>query len=104
MIVIRLSGGLGNQMFEYAVAKHLALRNRTVLKMDLVFLKRRSSSMRHTPRAYALGMFALEQRFFSPVERVLYKLKVLRMPTRLGQRLSCPRRRPARKGRCPLRR
>ena len=38
--------------------------------------------MRHTPRAYALGMFALEQRFFSPVERVLYKLKVLRLQRR----------------------
>lgn len=77
MIVIRLSGGLGNQMFEYAATKHLALRNNTVLKMDLTSLNRRNSSMRHTPREYALDMFSLDQRFFSPVERMLFKLKVL---------------------------
>ena len=34
MVVTRLMGGLGNQMFQYAAARALALRNGTELKID----------------------------------------------------------------------
>ena len=34
MIILRLRGGLGNQMFEYGAAKALALNNDTDLKFD----------------------------------------------------------------------
>jgi len=34
MIIINLMGGLGNQMFQYASAKHLAIVHDTVLKTD----------------------------------------------------------------------
>ena len=34
MIIIKLIGGLGNQMFQYATAKAIALHNNTVLKLD----------------------------------------------------------------------
>jgi hypothetical protein len=37
MVVTRLTGGLGNQMFQYAVARALALRNGTELKIDTHF-------------------------------------------------------------------
>jgi len=79
VIVLRLSGGLGNQMFEYAMARHLALRNHTRLKLDLTFLRRRNTSMRHTPREYTLDMFVLEPNFFSPLERALFKLGLTRL-------------------------
>lgn len=35
MIIIKLKGGLGNQMFQYAVAKHLSIKNNTELLLDL---------------------------------------------------------------------
>jgi hypothetical protein len=35
MIIVRLIGGLGNQMFQYATGRHLAERNSTLLKLDL---------------------------------------------------------------------
>jgi hypothetical protein len=38
MIIARLFGGLGNQMFQYASAKALALRSNAVLKLDISFL------------------------------------------------------------------
>ena len=35
MILVRIFGGLGNQLFQYAAAKALALRNNVELKMDI---------------------------------------------------------------------
>src|SRR5690349_8561175 len=35
MIIIKLKGGLGNQMFQYAAAKALALHNNTQTKLDI---------------------------------------------------------------------
>ena len=40
MVVTRLTGGLGNQMFQYAAARALALRNGTELKIDTHFYAR----------------------------------------------------------------
>ncbi|PSG86522.1 alpha-1,2-fucosyltransferase [Aurantibacter aestuarii] len=34
MIIIKLKGGLGNQLFQYATAKALALRHNTMLRID----------------------------------------------------------------------
>jgi hypothetical protein len=39
MIIVKLMGGLGNQMFQYAVARRLAWRHETRLKLDLSFLE-----------------------------------------------------------------
>lgn len=35
MIITRLVGGLGNQMFQYAIGRSLAIKNQTDLKLDL---------------------------------------------------------------------
>jgi len=54
MIVVKLMGGLGNQMFQYAAAKRLALYRGTELKLDLSFFEgiqagvtRRGYDLRH---------------------------------------------------------
>jgi hypothetical protein len=52
MIVVRLAGGLGNQMFQYAAGRRLAHRHKTDLKLDLSFLKGPQQGC--TPRRYAL--------------------------------------------------
>jgi len=36
MIIVRLNGGLGNQLFQYACARALALRNNARVKLDLI--------------------------------------------------------------------
>ncbi len=39
MVITRLKGGLGNQMFQYAAGKALAAQHQTKLQIDLSFLK-----------------------------------------------------------------
>ena len=39
MVIVRLKGGVGNQMFLYAIGRHLSIRNKTPLKLDLTYLK-----------------------------------------------------------------
>jgi len=61
MIITALFGGLGNQMFQYASGKALALRNRTSLKVDCqyfdpLFLTKAKATIRE----YELPVFALE--------------------------------------------
>lgn len=38
MIIVKLMGGLGNQMFQYALGKTLSLQHQTLLKLDLSWL------------------------------------------------------------------
>jgi len=40
MIVTKITGGLGNQMFQYAIAKSIALNNNNIFKSDISFYKR----------------------------------------------------------------
>lgn len=51
MIIVQLTGGLGNQMFQYAAAKALAHKHNTVLKYD--FFIRRGDILRY----FSLGYF-----------------------------------------------
>lgn len=61
MIVTRLMGGLGNQMFQYAAARALALRHGVELRVDLSYLEHQHPAT--TQRAYALGCFRLDAAF-----------------------------------------
>jgi hypothetical protein len=40
MVIVRMNGGLGNQMFQYALGCHLADKNQTELKLDLSAFER----------------------------------------------------------------
>lgn len=55
MIVVRLMGGLGNQLFQYAASRHLAQLNDTELFVDTTFLE--STVENTTPREYCLSNF-----------------------------------------------
>ncbi len=58
MIIVKLKGGLGNQMFQYACAKHLAERNNDILKIDLGWYHD-GIPVGDTVRTYALDKFAI---------------------------------------------
>ncbi len=57
MIIVRLSGGLGNQMFQYAAALRLAHVHDAVLKIDTSRLDK--TEPLETPREYELGCFRI---------------------------------------------
>lgn len=96
MIIVRITGGLGNQMFQYAVGRQLAETHKTLLKLDL-------SSFESDYRKYALHCFHIHafpatseeiedvQGIYGSVEKV-----VLKITRKLGFRNSALR--LARKG------
>lgn len=58
-IVIRLSGGLGNQLFQYAAARQVAMRSDCALELDLSTLYRRIPGV--TPRNFELNQIIREE-------------------------------------------
>lgn len=66
MIVTRLLGGLGNQMFQYAAGLALAERRRTVLKLDVSWYRHRPEYEAHN--RYALSCFNITEQFATDEE------------------------------------
>lgn len=63
MIAIKLMGGLGNQMFQYAAALEISNSLKVPLLMDTSWFD--SLGKDDTPRFYELGNFRLPQKFIS---------------------------------------
>lgn len=59
MVVIKITGGLGNQMFQYAAAKALSLDKKLNLKID------KSSFQEYKLHAYGLHHFNVKPKFYS---------------------------------------
>ncbi len=62
MIIVQLIGGLGNQMFQYAMARRLAILKKTDLKFDI------SCFDHYEDRKYDLGCFNIVEDFASNQE------------------------------------
>jgi len=61
MVIVKLMGGLGNQMFQYAAGRALSLHHKCILKIDLEFLlDRRPKEPGFVYRDYDLGIFNIE--------------------------------------------
>jgi hypothetical protein len=59
MIVVKLMGGMGNQLFQYAAGRALSLRHNTKLYIDTSFLEANSNKA-YTQRDYELGAFNIQ--------------------------------------------
>lgn len=59
MITIKLQGGLGNQLFQYATALALAHQHDTSVAFDLSFFQNLKHNTAVTPRVFELGAFGL---------------------------------------------
>lgn len=55
MICVNINGGLGNQMFQYACGKALAIKNNTSLVLDLSLMNKVKGSSRATKRSFELS-------------------------------------------------
>jgi Glycosyl transferase family 11 len=85
MIVMKIHGGLGNQMFQYALGRHLALRLKTVLKLDVSFYQKESK--RHTTRNFQLDVFKTDVTFATEKDlKQILGMSFLREPNRLLNR------------------
>lgn len=83
MIITRISGGLGNQMFQYAIARSMAQRNVNIFKLDISFYPKQ------TLRKYELDLFNIDENIATEKECIklrgnegfLFKvLKKLKLP------------------------
>jgi len=63
MIITKLRGGLGNQLFQYAIGRQLAENQHTELKLDLSFFADQAGV---TPRAYKLRVFKITAAIATP--------------------------------------
>lgn len=73
MIIIKLMGGLGNQMFQYALGRHLTIKNNFVLKLDKSFFEEPPINNVTTQRYYSLNNLNIKEIFATAHE--IEKLK-----------------------------
>jgi hypothetical protein len=78
MVIVKLMGGLGNQMFEYAMGRALSLHHGTTLKMDTAFLLDRTSPREpgFVYRDFDLGIFNIVAAFATPDEVAVLNKKL----------------------------
>ena len=61
-VIVKLMGGLGNQLFQYAFGRRLSILHETPLKLDAgAFVSSHS-------RVYALRLFCIQEAFATPLE------------------------------------
>jgi hypothetical protein len=81
MIIVKLMGGLGNQMFQYAAARRVALRLGTCVKFDLSFLKKPKPG--DTKRKFELDQFKIDGSVASESEVKMVKFRGISPPERV---------------------
>lgn len=78
MICVRLMGGLGNQMFQYAFGRSLAAGSGTELVLDVGWFATETRTPPH--RRYSLDCFRLESRTVSLSERQITAIECATKP------------------------
>lgn len=66
MIIVKLKGGLGNQLFQYAFGKSVAQLLNQHLYLDLSYFDDQEVRLGHTPRHYELGILNIHARILEP--------------------------------------
>ncbi|MDP3290522.1 MAG: alpha-1,2-fucosyltransferase [Sulfuricurvum sp.] len=87
MIITRISGGLGNQMFQYAISKAIAQKNNDIFKLDISFYPKQSL------RRYELNSFMIEENLANEDECIRLRGTegiVSKLKTKLGWNIKRP--------------
>lgn len=69
MIVVKLIWGLGNQLSQYAMGRHIAMKNNTNLLIDI------SSFDTYTLHKYSLNHFRIQENFTSKSDTPWYEIR-----------------------------
>ncbi len=83
MVIVRLTGGLGNQMFQYAAGRALADRLGAELLLDTRALEHVLAFKVYTRRAYALSPFKLRARLATAADLKNWPVWVVEIGMRL---------------------
>ncbi len=68
MIIVKLIGGLGNQMFQYSLGRHLAVKYNAELKLDTAYLLDRRPRTDMVYRDYDLSIFTIDEKIATSCE------------------------------------
>lgn len=71
MFIVKIWGGLGNQMFQYAMGKALSIKNNTELRLDISHYQKKVRN--ETPRSYRLNIFTEIEESFAD-EKIVRKV------------------------------
>lgn len=67
MLYIRVAGGLGNQMFQYAFAKAYSLKHETQVYLDYSHFSKENLNREITPREFKLSLFPITLKYTSEI-------------------------------------
>lgn len=81
MIIVKLQGGLGNQMFQYAFARKLAYKHNVPLLLDKSSFEQ--TDLENTQRDYALRCFNIQERFASQKDISRFNKFKIKKPEKL---------------------
>ena len=73
MIIVKLMGGMGNQMFQYAFGKQLALKHNVKLKLDLTEISNVNLNGNYSVRELGLDNFNIDLTIATKEEIKVYK-------------------------------
>lgn len=73
MIIVRIIGGLGNQLFQYSCGRALAIKYKTDLKLDLSYLKNIKKN-KYTYRTFYLDHFKMTYEIASYKEIMIFTI------------------------------
>ena len=76
MIIVKLMGGLGNQMFQYSFARFLSLKFNHDIKLDINFLLDRKPVLNFTYRDFELNNFNFNYEFVKDYDLNLFKFNL----------------------------
>ena len=81
MIIVQLSGGLGNQLFQYAMGYTLAQKSKCELKLDLLFFEN------YEWHDYSLKPFAIQENIATMEEIEALRRRERSLPERVKRKL-----------------
>lgn len=82
MIISKLNGGIGNQLFQYAIGKSLAVQKKTILKLDVSYFSWDVNS--ELQRKFLLNKYNIDCEIASrdEIEKILYAKNIHRFISR----------------------
>ena len=66
MVITKLMGGLGNQMFQYSMAKNYAIKNDLLLQIDTSFLDNKNKGSEFVYRDFELDLLSVDDEMWRP--------------------------------------